>query len=54
MLVGVKGFEPSTPASRRRCSTRLSYTPTWFLDRLKLYLKPLMGGIFCPVPFGIG
>ena len=27
-MVGVKGFEPSTPASRRRCSTRLSYTPT--------------------------
>ncbi len=27
-LVGVRGFEPPTPASRRRCSTRLSYTPT--------------------------
>ncbi len=26
-LVGVRGFEPPTPASRRRCSTRLSYTP---------------------------
>ena len=27
-LVGVRGFEPPTPASRRQCSTRLSYTPT--------------------------
>ncbi len=26
-LVGVRGFEPRAPASRRRCSTRLSYTP---------------------------
>ena len=26
-LVGVRGFEPPTPASRRQCSTRLSYTP---------------------------
>ncbi len=28
ILVGVSGFEPPTPASRRRCSARLSYTPT--------------------------
>ncbi len=27
-MVGVRGFEPPAPASRRRCSTRLSYTPT--------------------------
>ena len=27
IMVGVSGFEPPTPASRRRCSTRLSYTP---------------------------
>ena len=26
-LVGVAGLEPAAPASRRRCSTRLSYTP---------------------------
>jgi hypothetical protein len=26
-LVGVIGFEPTAPASRRQCSTRLSYTP---------------------------
>ena len=26
-MVGVRGFEPPAPASRRRCSTRLSYTP---------------------------
>src|SRR6056297_1122929 len=28
ILVGVRGFEPPAPASRRQCSTRLSYTPT--------------------------
>jgi hypothetical protein len=27
LLVGVRGFEPPAPASRRQCSTRLSYTP---------------------------
>src|SRR5882757_9488905 len=27
-LVGVIGFEPTTPSSRTRCSTRLSHTPT--------------------------
>ena len=27
-MVGVRGFEPPAPASRRQCSTRLSYTPT--------------------------
>src|SRR5690349_21215649 len=27
MLVGVRGFEPPAPASRKQCSTRLSYTP---------------------------
>ena len=26
-LVGVRGFEPPAPASRKQCSTRLSYTP---------------------------
>ena len=28
LLVGVARFELTTPASRRQCSTRLSYTPT--------------------------
>ena len=28
IMVGVRGFEPPAPASRRQCSTRLSYTPT--------------------------
>src|SRR5215510_3503104 len=28
LLVGVAGFEPATPSSRTRCSTRLSHTPT--------------------------
>ncbi len=31
MVVGVRGFEPPTPASRTQYSTRLSYTPN--LDR---------------------
>jgi hypothetical protein len=26
-LVGVRGFEPPATASRKQCSTRLSYTP---------------------------
>jgi hypothetical protein len=28
ILVGAKGFEPSTPRSRTECSTRLSHAPT--------------------------
>lgn len=28
VLVGVIGFEPTTPSSRTRCATRLRYTPT--------------------------
>ena len=39
LLVGVRGFEPPTPASRRQCSTRLSYTPTVARD---LYPVDLM------------
>ena len=35
-MVGVAGFEPATPASRTRCSTRLSYTPT----RRRAYRSP--------------
>ena len=27
-MVGVIGFEPTTPSSRTRCATRLRYTPT--------------------------
>src|ERR1051325_5188244 len=27
MMVGERGFEPPAPASRRQCSTRLSYSP---------------------------
>ena len=30
ILVGARGFEPPTPWSRTRCSTRLSHAP--FLD----------------------
>lgn len=32
-MVGIGGFEPPTPASRRRCSTRLSYIPNSELER---------------------
>ena len=28
-VVGVIGFEPTTPSSRTRCATRLRYTPTF-------------------------
>jgi hypothetical protein len=28
-MVGVRGFEPPTPASRTQYSTRLSYTPIY-------------------------
>ena len=28
-LVGERGFEPPTPWSRTRCSTRLSHSPTY-------------------------
>src|SRR3569832_544088 len=47
IVVGVRGFDPPAPASRKQCSTKLSYTPnkenkkrrkqqerTWRLDRL--------------------
>ena len=39
ILVGVRGFEPPTPASRRQCSTKLSYTPT--IERISRDLAPL-------------
>ena len=29
-MVGVKGFEPSTPCTPCKCATRLRYTPTSF------------------------
>ena len=33
-MVGARGFEPPTPWSRTRCSTRLSHAPTaWRSDR---------------------
>ena len=35
-MVGIGGFEPPTPASRRRCSTRLSYIPAL---RARLYIS---------------
>ena len=32
VMVGERGFEPPAPASRRQCSTRLSYSPTGLPD----------------------
>src|ERR1043165_246873 len=34
VLVGERGFEPPTPCSRSRCSTRLSHSPTGIVDRV--------------------
>ena len=34
-MVGVTGFEPTTPASRTQCSTGLSYTPTLFQEEFQ-------------------
>src|SRR5262245_46905734 len=33
-MVGARGFEPPTPWSRTRCSTRLSHAPTSLVRRL--------------------
>ena len=38
-LVGVTRFERATPASRRQCSTRLSYTPTMISHEARLTAK---------------
>ena len=35
IMVGTRGFEPPTPASRTLCSTRLSHVPTCFLNLTK-------------------
>ena len=43
MLVGVAGFEPAAPASRRQCSTRLSYTPKIFISFNRLRENRLHG-----------
>ena len=36
ILVGERGFEPPTPWSRTRCSTRLSHSPTLPVPRVEL------------------
>src|SRR5881296_2469157 len=33
-LIGARGFEPPTPWSRTRCSTRLSHSPTGSMDTI--------------------
>src|SRR5215218_3674765 len=35
-VVGERGFEPPAPASRRQCSTRLSYSPTEIRSLVRL------------------
>jgi hypothetical protein len=41
VLVGERGFEPPTPWSRTRCSTRLSHSPTeWKTIRKKTNAQP--------------
>jgi hypothetical protein len=44
-LVGVKGFEPSTPASRKQCSTKLSYTPNFLVTDLVTIANQVRAGI---------
>ena len=38
-LVGLDGFEPSTPALSRRCSNQLSYRPAWVACDLRCSMK---------------
>src|SRR6185436_11617365 len=37
LLVGETGFEPATPWSRTKCSTRLSHSPMRGSDRRRIY-----------------
>ena len=51
IMVGAKGFEPSTPRSRTECSTRLSHAPTVCLS----YRTPLaFPKLFFPAASGPG
>ena len=43
VLVGAKGFEPSTPCSQSRCATRLRYTPTETI----FYTEKALRGKYC-------
>src|SRR5207302_2862887 len=45
-LVGERGFEPPTPWSRTRCSTRLSHSPTEVSVEILLQFATQ-----CPIPF---
>ncbi len=55
LMVGARGFEPPTPASRRQCSTRLSYAPSvagglaLLLARIKCN-QAVSGEKFCKSP----
>ena len=47
-MVGVRGFEPPTPASRTQYSTRLSYTPIQETDRSRRIDGPVRPGSGAP------
>ena len=42
-LVGARGFEPPTPASRTQCATGLRYAPTRRLTKTGIGLSYKMG-----------
>src|SRR4029453_12699217 len=44
-MVGARGFEPPTPWSRTRCSTRLSHAPTSSLCGSMLHFRPAVPGV---------
>src|ERR671910_993061 len=51
VMVGVRGFEPPAPASRRQCSTRLSYTPIpWTAPLGDLVSRPPRRGVGGYIP----
>ena len=41
-MVGVRGFEPPTPASRTQYSTRLSYTPNQLFSNTYFFIRNLL------------
>ena len=49
-MVGATGFEPTTPWSQARCSTKLSYAPILNLYKTKHIINGATGGIRTPDP----
>ena len=59
-MVGERGFEPPTPWSRTRCSTRLSHSPTESIPFILLHRCPVLGksgstiwGLDAPTALGV-